>query len=284
MSNPINPRSMDMSATLRRLWNQPREDLSPDELNELLRELRQYRDAINEGLPRITGEFIHAMLESERDRAVRDIISIERRTNPTTGRPIRPGGRIDTNLISRAPIQSDELVFLWNQPIENLSTDELNQLLRELQQYRDDITESLPNITNQSTRTLLIQNRINAERDIREIQDRLPRSNQVQVQISPLPEENLHKLSYETLVKQLYGLSVTLPEHLIVNGLKVNFIPFSQLNRIQIERYIIEPLLQPWAGPPSTRNRILTIFGTNGMTYLVKALYDPVSNQIFPPI
>ena len=94
----------------------------------------------------------------------------------------------------------------------------------------------------------------------------------------------LQEQSYITLLSQLYGLPVTLPEFLIVNDLKLQFIPFSQLSKIQIERYIIEPLLQPWAGPPSTQNRIITIFGKNGMTYLVKALYDQVSNQIFSPI
>ena len=56
------------------------------------------------------------------------------------------------------------------------------------------------------------------------------------------------------------------------------------LSQNKVSKYIIEPILQPWAGPPLTQNRILTIFGTNGMTYLVKALYDQASNQIFPPI
>ena len=97
------------------------------------------------------------------------------------------------------------------------------------------------------------------------------------------PVDQLQQQSYETLVKQLYGLPVTLPESLVVNGLKLNFIPFSQLSTIQIERYIIEPLLQPWAGPPNTQNRILTIFGKNGMSYLVKARYDQATNQIFQP-
>ena len=86
------------------------------------------------------------------------------------------------------------------------------------------------------------------------------------------------------LIKRLYNLPVDMPEFLIVNGLKLNFIPFSQVSSIQIERYIIEPLLQPWAGPPNIQNRIITIFDKNGMTYLLKANYDPVSNQIFPPV
>ena len=122
---------------------------------------------------------------------------------------------------------------------------------------------------------------------VREVlQGPTPAENKVQ----PQSYEDLYQLSYETLTKQLYGLPVIIPEFLILNGLKVNFIPFSQLSTIQIQRYIIEPLLQPWAGPPvgfsgeNPMNRIITIFGTNGMTYLVKSKYDPISNQIFPPV
>ena len=101
---------------------------------------------------------------------------------------------------------------------------------------------------------------------------------------SNIVQDTLPQQSYETLVKQLYGLPVVLPEFLIVNDLRLEFIPFSQLNTIQINRYIIEPLLQPWAGPPSTQNRIITIFGNNGITYLVKARYNQVTNQIYPPV
>lgn len=96
--------------------------------------------------------------------------------------------------------------------------------------------------------------------------------------------QNTVQQSYETLIKQLYGLPVVLPQFLILNGLKVNFISFEQLSSIQIERYIIEPLLQPWSGPPNTLNRILTIFGKNGITYLVKVRYDQATNHIYPPV
>ena len=37
------------------------------------------------------------------------------------------------------------------------------------------------------------------------------------------------KQSYETLLKQLYGIPVQLPESLVINGLKVNFVPFEQI-------------------------------------------------------
>lgn len=110
-------------------------------------------------------------------------------------------------------------------------------------------------------------------------------SREIQITTEIEDQNTLHQLSYETLVKQLYGLPVVLPQFLIVNGLKLEFIPFSQLNSIKIERYLIEPLLQPWASTPygvETSNRILTIFDKNGMTYLVKAKYD--GYQIFPPV
>jgi RNA recognition motif-containing protein len=101
---------------------------------------------------------------------------------------------------------------------------------------------------------------------------------------------NLMIKSYETYMRQVYNLPVPLPEFLILNGLKVPFIPFSEIKNIQIDRYVIDPILQPWAGPlaglssDKPANRIVTIFGKNGMTYLVKAKYDQVNNQIFQPV
>lgn len=102
-------------------------------------------------------------------------------------------------------------------------------------------------------------------------------------------ENNLIKESYETLLKQIYGLPTVLPEFLVINGLNIPFISFPEVSKIQIERYTIDPLLQPWAGYPTglpnknLTNKIITIFGRNGMTYLVKAKYDQSTNQIFPP-
>ena len=55
-------------------------------------------------------------------------------------------------------------------------------------------------------------------------------------------------------------------------------------SRNGIDRYILDPLLQPWTGPPNSQNKILTMFGKNGVTYLVKVRYDQSTNQIFQPI
>ena len=88
-----------------------------------------------------------------------------------------------------------------------------------------------------------------------------------------------NRLSYEALVSRLYNLPIKIPEYL--NGKRLNFISFSQISNIQIQRYIIDPLLQPWS---DNGNLILTLFDNNGVEYLVKTRYDPVSNKIFPPI
>lgn len=72
---------------------------------------------------------------------------------------------------------------------------------------------------------------------------------------------------------------------IIINGLQVNFIPFEEmaqmLSQNKIERYIIDPTLQYLTTPP---NSVLTMFGKNGLTYLVKAQYDQRNNQIFQSV
>ena len=93
--------------------------------------------------------------------------------------------------------------------------------------------------------------------------------------------------SYDVLLRQLYGPGpVSLPQFLVINGIRANFISFEQittmLERNEIERYIIDPLLQPWTGAPPTEYRIFTFFGKNGMTYLVRARYNAQTNQILP--
>jgi hypothetical protein len=100
--------------------------------------------------------------------------------------------------------------------------------------------------------------------------------------------DNLRKQSYEVLVSQLYGFPVKLPEFLIINGMRVNFISYDEVIKLQIERWIVEPILQPWGGPPipynTISNKILTIFGKNGITYLSKVLFNPNTNKVFKPI
>jgi hypothetical protein len=103
------------------------------------------------------------------------------------------------------------------------------------------------------------------------------------LQIPPLINQ-----SYETLIEQLYSIPVEPPHFLIINGIRSNLISFEETARMLqtdlIDRYILDPLLQPWAGPPGTSNRVITLFGKNGITYLAKVKYDQQTNQVFPPI
>lgn len=98
-------------------------------------------------------------------------------------------------------------------------------------------------------------------------------------------ETNIIHKSYQSLLRQLYGLQVKLPEYLIINGLRVNFISFEQVSNMlknnEIDRYIIDLILQPWAGLPGTTNRIITLFNKNGTTYLARVRYDLQTNQIY---
>lgn len=105
---------------------------------------------------------------------------------------------------------------------------------------------------------ILLRNRLLNEDDYDEILNILNTQNHSNIQPSVNlgtqlgVENNLKDLSYETLTKQLYGIPVKLPEYLIINGLRINFITFQQigqmLSQTQIERYILDPLVQPWSG------------------------------------
>ena len=91
----------------------------------------------------------------------------------------------------------------------------------------------------------------------------------------------------EALIARLYGLPVTPPQALIVNGLPVPLVPFEQavqmLQRDEVERYTIDPLNQVWAGPPGTPNRIVTLIRRDGILSAVLAKYDPSTGQIYRP-
>lgn len=82
-------------------------------------------------------------------------------------------------------------------------------------------------------------------------------------------------------LSQLYGI----PEYLVMNGIRIPFISFDQaatlLSTEQIIRWILNPLFQPYAGSPSSPNRIITLHNKNGHMYVVKARYQ--NGTIYPP-
>ena len=115
---------------------------------------------------------------------------------------------------------------------------------------------------------------------------RILNSNRTFISVGDPPTENYLQqcnLLPEQIYEMLKSVYVKLPEYLIINGLKVNFMSFQQISDMliqnQIERYIIDPILQPLVQPPYS---ILTFFNKNGITYLSKVKYDQVNNRILP--
>jgi len=98
------------------------------------------------------------------------------------------------------------------------------------------------------------------------------------------------ELSVQTFFQQIYGLPVETPQSLPVPGVGLygDFISFEEaanlLSQNLISQVNLDALLQPWAGPPGTPNRVLTLVGTDGRVLFVKAQYDLTTNQIFPPL
>jgi hypothetical protein len=90
--------------------------------------------------------------------------------------------------------------------------------------------------------------------------------------------------SFQTLLRQLYGLPVEVPSFLTANGLEAEVVPFDQVPSLQIAGFSFDPLLQPWAGPPTSPNRIITLALQDGRAVLVKARFDSKTNRLHPPV
>jgi hypothetical protein len=129
----------------------------------------------------------------------------------------------------------------------------------------------------------------NLARNIEDSSDDIPRNLVIPQMVfqpvnqnSPEPDYRLDVLA--TYFAHLYGIPIKIPEFIILNGLRVNFISFDQLREIPIHRSELDPCLQVYAGLPPISNMIVTVFGENGITYLVKARYDSKTEMIYPPI
>ncbi len=108
------------------------------------------------------------------------------------------------------------------------------------------------------------------------------------VPIPAVNEGNPLQPILETLIARLYGLPVTVPTHLVVNGLSAPLISFEEAGRLisqgEIQQWTIDILNQVWAGPPETENRIVTLLHRDGTLSVVRARVDPISKMIFPPV
>lgn len=75
-----------------------------------------------------------------------------------------------------------------------------------------------------------------------------------------------------------------LPKYILIHNLRVGFIGLQQFKKMQqqhqIYQCIIDNEIQKWTKTPNT---IITVFGFNGITYLLNAYYDKEKNMIHPP-
>jgi len=84
---------------------------------------------------------------------------------------------------------------------------------------------------------------------------------------------SLTRESVEEMLRHLYGLPATLPKFIMIEETQVPFISYQEachlLNSGEITSFEIPPLLQPWAGPLGTKNRVILLIG-KGYKYLVR--------------
>lgn len=112
--------------------------------------------------------------------------------------------------------------------------------------------------------------------------------NTISSNISPPPtllreQTNLREQSYDTLLKQLYGLPVEIPNNFVIEGVRIDVIPFSDLTNYipMVVSTNIDPQLQPWAGPPGTSYRMVTLHLNDGTSKIVKGPHRGREDQIF---
>ena len=94
----------------------------------------------------------------------------------------------------------------------------------------------------------------------------------------------LSREPYVTFLSQMYSIPIEQSYY------PMNFISFveasSLLGQNLVEKYEVDPILQVWSGflqvsnNQEIRERIITLYLKNGNTYLVKALYNPITQQI----
>lgn len=74
------------------------------------------------------------------------------------------------------------------------------------------------------------------------------------------------------------------PRYILIHNLRVGFINYTEFKKMlrakKVDRYIIDESVQQWSKAPNT---LITVFGINGITYLVNAYHDKEKNLIHPP-
>ena len=105
---------------------------------------------------------------------------------------------------------------------------------------------------------------------------------------SPTKRELEHfKNSYNELINRLYNIPSELPNKLYAHGIMVPIITYKEaaekITNGHIIKFDINPLHQPYSGPPNNPNRMITIFDKSGNSYVVKAVYNKNTHQISCP-
>lgn len=115
-------------------------------------------------------------------------------------------------------------------------------------------------------------------------QSRVSPSTQGRVLNFGRPTDPIVEQALAAVVKYYEGEPVEIPSSLTVDGVQVPFIPFNEFATVSSDVASMEynPLLQPWAGPPGTPNKVLTLYLNDGRTVLLRM--RPEGDQVFPPV
>jgi len=131
----------------------------------------------------------------------------------------------------------------------------------------------------------------------KEIRSPSPRTQPHPSPVPPLDNEELEELRKEVselreivraMNQRLYRIyPVNIPPELRIDGKLATVISVQDIRKKmendEIERYLLDPMFQAFAGSHRTNNRFLTFYSKDGSIYLVRADYNPQSNEINAP-
>jgi hypothetical protein len=93
---------------------------------------------------------------------------------------------------------------------------------------------------------------------------------------------------YRSPLEPIKLSDIKLKEYVVINGTKHNLTSYNDIRNLvisgNISHHVVDPSLQVWITDSSKGNRIVTLFGKNGMIYYIKAQYDPISRTMLPAI
>ena len=103
-----------------------------------------------------------------------------------------------------------------------------------------------------------------------------------QLSTKPLYDEQIPKDFYRVLIGQLYGTPINTPNNITYMNKEYTYVPYNQLSGYILKSFSIEPLLQPYAGPPGSVNKLMIMNTLRGDIFTI-GQYDSHKNQMLPP-